>query len=109
MGEVMDIEPDRNSGRKTTATLLGMKRTKLLIMAIVVAEVVLLFYAFEEFWFGSILVLALVWLLLDLLVVFRDKTYTLAQMKQFAMLSNGMGFGTIVYVWYSGCLLEVAW
>lgn len=108
MGEVMDIEPDRNAGRKTTATILGPQRTKLLIMAIVLAEVLLLFYSFEEFWFGSILVLALGWLALDLLVVFRGKAYTLAQMKQFAMLSNAMGFSTIAYVWYSGCLLSVA-
>ena len=48
MGEVMDIEPDHKSGRKTTATLLGMQKTKLLIIAIVLLEVGLLFYVYKE-------------------------------------------------------------
>ena len=107
MGEVMDIEPDSEAGRQTTATLLGMQRTKLLIMSLVVAEVLLLFYAFNEWIFGGILAIGLVWLLLDLLVVFRGKTYTVQQMRQFALLSNVMGISTIAYVWWSGCLLTI--
>ena len=107
IGEVMDIEPDNASGRKTTATILGMHKTKLLIIAIVCAEVAFLFYVFQDFIFGSVLALGLVWLLIDLLIVYRSQTYTVGQMKFFAFGSNMIAVATIAYVWYSGCLLEV--
>jgi len=35
MGEVMDIDSDRMSGRKTTATQIGMRKTKILIAFVI--------------------------------------------------------------------------
>ncbi|MFT5167690.1 MAG: 4-hydroxybenzoate polyprenyltransferase [Saprospiraceae bacterium] len=107
MGEVMDIEPDRKSGRKTTATVIGMRKTKLLIILIVALEVCLLFVVFKEYIFGGILALSLLWLILDLLFIFKTKTYSLSQMKLFGLLSNIAALVTMAYVWYSGCLLSV--
>lgn len=107
IGEVMDIEPDRLSHRKTTATILGMKKTKLLIIGIVCLEVIFLFYVFKDFVFGSVLALGLVWLLLDLLIIYRSQKYSIDQMKFFAFGSNMIAIATIAYVWYTGCLLEV--
>lgn len=107
IGEVMDIEPDRQSNRKTTATVLGMKKTKMLIIGIVCVEVALLFYVFRDFVFGSVLAMGLVWLLLDLFIIYRTKTYSIGQMKFFAFGSNMMAIATIAYVWYTGCLLMV--
>lgn len=106
IGEVMDIEPDRNSGRKTTATLLGMRATKLIIIGIVAAEVSLLFWVFQEWIFGGMLSIGLLWLILDLLFIFKTQTYTLNQMKLFGILSNIIAFISMTYVWYSGCLLQ---
>ncbi|MEM9821307.1 MAG: UbiA family prenyltransferase, partial [Bacteroidota bacterium] len=51
IGEVMDIEPDRKSGRRTTATILGVKKTKLIIIGIVGTEVLLLFTIFNDYIF----------------------------------------------------------
>ncbi len=107
IGEVMDIEPDRKTGRKTTATVIGMRSTKLLIIGIVAAEVFLLFYYFQEYIFGGMLLLALLWLIIDLVLIFKTQIYTLSQMKLFAILSNIVAILSMSYVWYSGCLLQV--
>jgi len=107
IGEVMDIEPDREAGRCTTATILGMKKTKLLIIAIVAVEVGLLFFVYKDFIFGGMLAIGLLWLLLDLFWVYKSQTYTIQQMKLFGMLSNLVALASMIYVWYSGCLLAI--
>ena len=107
MGEVMDIEPDRKANRKTTATVLGMKKTKLLIIGIVVTEVILLFSVYKEPIFGAMLLFGLLWLIVDLYFVFKTQTYTIQQMRLFALLSNVVAIVSMGYVWYSGCLLSV--
>lgn len=105
IGEVMDIDPDREAGRKTTATVLGIKRTKLLIIATVAAEVALLLAVYEEWIFAGMLGAFGLWLLLDLTVLFGSQRYTLNQMKLFGIGSNLVALASMVYVWWSGCLL----
>jgi len=107
IGEVMDIEPDRKSGRRTTATIIGMKNTKLLIISIVALEVFILFYFYKEFIFGGILALGLIWLLIDLFIIYKTKTYSLPQMKLFGLMSNVVAVFSMGYVWYTGCLLQL--
>ncbi|MBC7885686.1 MAG: UbiA family prenyltransferase [Saprospiraceae bacterium] len=107
MGEVMDCLPDKSSGRTTTTTVLGVIRTKILIILIVVGEIFIVFQYFKEVWFSAFLSMALLWLLLDLLFIFRKNTYTLIQMKIFAFISNLLALLSILYVWMSGCLLMV--
>ncbi|MFK7797738.1 MAG: UbiA family prenyltransferase [Aureispira sp.] len=108
MGEVMDIVPDTKAGRKTTGTVLGTKRTKLLIIGIVFLEVTLLFSIYQEYIFGGLLALGLFWLLLDVLVIYKDKPYTILEMKLFALMSNVVAVMSMAYVWWSGCLLQIA-
>ncbi|MFK8104538.1 MAG: UbiA family prenyltransferase [Saprospiraceae bacterium] len=108
MGEVMDIEPDRKAKRKTTATVIGRTNTKWLIIFLVSAEVYLLFFLFQEIIFGTMLVLALLWLLLDLFLIYKNKNYTLQQMQLFGVSSNIIAIASMSYVWYSACLLSVA-
>ena len=108
IGEVMDIEPDRKSGRKTTATVLGMKWTKVLIIFVVLLEVLLLFYVYNEIIFGAMLSVGLLWLLMDLLIIYKTEVYTLRQMKLFAIMSNLIALVSMAYVWWSGCLLQVS-
>ena len=105
IGEVMDIVPDRAAGRKTTATVIGIVKTKWLIIGIVVIEVSLLFLVFKDFIFGGLLALGLIWLLLDLLFIYKKKRYTLFQMKLFGIMSNFVAVASMAYVWWSGCLL----
>ncbi len=107
MGEVMDIAPDRAANRKTTATIIGAVKTKMIIIFLVMIEVAILVYYFGEYIFGATLGLGLIWLLLDLFFIYKNKVYTIGQMKLFALLSNVMAIATIGYVWWSGCLLQV--
>ncbi len=104
IGEVMDIAPDRQAGRQTTATRLGVRTTKWLIIAIVALEAGLMLLLFEEWYFGGFLCLAMLWLLLDVLVLYKTTSYRVEQMKLFGLLSNVVAIGTMAYVWYSGCL-----
>ena len=105
MGEVMDIDPDRAAGRKTTATKIGRKKTKLLIIGIVMLEIALLFTVYEEYIFGGMLALGLIWLIIDLLFIFKSNNYTIGQMKLFALASNVVALASMMYVWHSECLL----
>ena len=104
MGEVMDIEPDRTAGRRTIATQIGSRATKWIIIAIVCCEVLLMIIVFKELIFGAFLGLSLVWLLLDVLLLYKAKTYQLWQINLFGILSNLIAIATMAYVWYSGCL-----
>lgn len=106
IGEVMDIEPDRLSNKHTTATKIGMKFTKLLIILIVCIEVALLFFVFKDFIFGAMLALGLIWLVIDLFIIYKTKNYSLFQMKLFAISSNLIAVVSMIYVWYTACLLE---
>lgn len=47
-GEVMDVEPDRLSGRRTTATLIGRVRAKFLIATFLCIETALVWIYFRD-------------------------------------------------------------
>ncbi|MGH1338059.1 MAG: UbiA family prenyltransferase [Aureispira sp.] len=108
MGEVMDIVPDKKAGRTTTGTILGTRKTKVLIIGIVFLEVALLFSIYQEYIFGGLLAIGLVWLLLDVFFIYKEKQYSILEMKLFALLSNVVAVISMIYVWWSGCLLQVA-
>ena len=107
IGEVMDIEPDRKVGKTTTATIIGMKNTKLIIIGIVLIEVIMLMVIFKDLMFGGMLAIGLIWLLIDLFLIYKTETYTLGQMKFFGIASNLIAILSMAYVWYSGCLLSI--
>lgn len=106
MGEVMDVTPDRAAGRRTTATTLGVRRTKLLVMALVAAEALLLALRFREPVFAGALGLFFVWLVLDRFVVFGGRDYTLTQLRVFGVGSNLMAVASMAWVGWTGCLLR---
>ena len=107
MGEVMDIEPDRKAGKKTTATTIGRMNTKLLIMLLVGFEIGVVYTCFYDMLFLSMLIGALLWLILDAFVLFKNRNYSLLEMKLFGYSSNILGVATIIYIQYSSCLLIV--
>lgn len=107
IGEVMDIEPDKKANKQTTATKIGIEKTKLLIIFIVLIEVGLLYFVYKDYIFGSMLALGLLWLLIDLYIIYKNKIYTLSQMKLFAYASNIIALASMIYVWFSACLLSI--
>ncbi|WP_405384496.1 UbiA family prenyltransferase [Maribacter sp. LLG6340-A2] len=106
-GEIMDIEPDLASGKRTTATLVGRKKSKLLMLMILVCESVLVWYWFQDIVLASFLGLFSAFMLLDIFVIFKDRAYTLSQMKLFGYLINLSALASMIWVLYSGKLIMV--
>jgi 1,4-dihydroxy-2-naphthoate octaprenyltransferase len=104
MGEVMDYYPDKTAGRTTSATRLGLELSKVLIALIVAVEGILVWFVFRDPWLAGFLAVAVLWLLLDLLVLFSDKEYTLEQYRLLGIFINLSAYGSITYLWYSGTL-----
>jgi 4-hydroxybenzoate polyprenyltransferase len=103
-GEVMDIEPDRGSGRKTTATQIGSVPSKLLICGMLALEALLVRTYFHDIWVSGALVFGVIWFLLDALVFWRDRPYSLAQMRMFMFAWNAIALGSMGWVWSTATL-----
>jgi 4-hydroxybenzoate polyprenyltransferase len=103
-GEIMDIEPDRASGRRTTATVIGRVPAKLLIAALLGTECLLVYLYFHDVFIAGFLLASGLWFLLDALLVWRARPYTPGQMK-FAMLAwNVIAVASMPWVWWSASL-----
>jgi 4-hydroxybenzoate polyprenyltransferase len=105
-GEVMDIEPDRRSGRRTTATLLGAVPSKLLIAAILCVETMLVYVTFEDLMITGFQGFGAAWFLLDALVVWRNRPYTSTEMRLFMWGWNAAAFAGMFWNWTRGSLLH---
>ncbi|MBV1924348.1 MAG: UbiA family prenyltransferase [Flavobacteriaceae bacterium] len=105
-GEIMDIEPDIKANKKTTATLIGRKKTKYLMAILLISEIYILYYWFNEFVLAGFLLLFLIWLLLDVFILFKEKPYSLKQMKLFGVAMNLIALASMFWVIYSGKLLH---
>ncbi len=104
-GEIMDIEPDVLAGKKTTAGILGRKKSKMLMTAIVLLEAFLVWFWFHDIVLALFLAFFSIWLFLDILIFFKDKPYTLSQMKLFGYAINISAIVSMFWVLYSGKLL----
>ena len=96
-GEVMDIVPDRESARTTTAVRIGAVRTKLLIAAFLCVEVALITRHFHDRVIGAFLAAGAVWFLADALWLWRSKPYSRKVMTLF------------MWMWNAAALLLIAW
>lgn len=105
-GEIMDIEPDILSNKKTTATIIGRKKTKYIMIFLLVIEVYILAVWFQDYILAGFLGLFSIWMVLDVFIFFKEKPYTLSQMKLFGLAMNVSAFGTMGWVLYSGELLH---
>lgn len=104
-GEIMDIEPDKKAGKRTTATLIGRKNTKLLMLALLLVETYILSVWFQDYVLAGFLAVFSLWLILDVFVFFKDKPYTLAQMNIFGYAINLSAILSMIWVLYSGKLM----
>lgn len=106
-GEIMDIEPDLESSKRTTATLLGRKRSKLIMLVLLLLESYLVWHWFHDMVLALFLLLFALWLVLDVLVFFKERPYTLLQMKWFGYAINLSALLTMIWVLYTGKLVAV--
>ncbi len=105
-GEIMDIEPDIAAKKKTTATLIGRKNSKLLMLCILLAEICILLIWFNDYVLAGFLAAFSAWLILDVFLLFKEKPYSLFQMKLFGIAMNISAILSMIWVLYSGNLLH---
>ena len=105
MGEIMDLIPDHQAGRRTTAIAIGERATKLVIMALLVMESFILAFFFAEWVLVSFMAFALGWLIYDFFALARDGAYSPAQYRLLGIALNLSGYASIGYVWLSGKLV----
>jgi len=106
-GEIMDIEPDREARKLTTAVLLGRKKSKFLMIILLILESFLLWFWFKDWVLASFLMLFSFWLLLDVFFVFKGKPYSKKQMIFFGFAINTVAVLSMIWVLYSGKLLLI--
>lgn len=103
-GEIMDIEPDRRSGRSTTATIMGAVPSKLLISFFLVMEGELIYFCFHDRWITGFLAFGALWFLLDATVIWKDRLYSVTQMKCFLLGWNFVALASMAWVWSTASL-----
>jgi 4-hydroxybenzoate polyprenyltransferase len=107
-GEVMDIAPDRLSGRRTTTTQIGTVNAKLLIAALLCVEGVLVFIFFRDLLITGFLAAGVVWFLLDARIFWKNHAYTPAQMHIFMWAWNAASLAGMYWNWTHATLTHAA-
>ncbi len=103
-GEIMDLEPDRDAGRRTTAVVIGRVPAKILIAGILATECALVFYFFHDVTLELFLLASGAWFLVDALLFWRGKPYAPRQMR-FAMIAwNVIALCSMPWVWWKASL-----
>ena len=105
-GEIMDIDPDILAKKKTTAVLIGRKKAKFLMLFLLLFEAYILKFWFDDWVLSSFLAGFAIWLILDIFIFFKNKPYTLKQMKLFGIAINISAILSMAWVLYSGNLLH---
>ncbi len=106
-GEVMDMEPDRLSGRRTTATLLGAVSSKLLMAAILCVETVLVYVFFGDWMIAGFLGLGAAWFVLDSVMIWKNRPYSPMEMRLFMWGWNATALLGVYWNWAHGSLTHV--
>jgi 4-hydroxybenzoate polyprenyltransferase len=106
LGEVMDLEPDRLAGRRTTALVLGAVPTKLLIGMFLAVEAVLVAVSFNNWIVTTFLACGAGWFVVDA-IVFRARPYPEWLARMFLLGWNVMAIASAWYVWSSGALTKL--
>jgi 4-hydroxybenzoate polyprenyltransferase len=107
-GEVMDIVPDREAGRTTTAVRIGAVRTKLLMAVFLSVEVALVTRYFHNRVIGAFLAAGAVWFVADALWLWRNKPYSRKVMTLFMWIWNAAALLLIVWDYMQGTLTRSA-
>jgi 4-hydroxybenzoate polyprenyltransferase len=103
-GEVMDIEPDRLSGRRTTATLIGGVCSKMLIGGFLSAETLLVYIFFRDLVIAGFLGFGAMWFVLDALLIWKNRPYSPTTMRLFMWGWNAMAVAGVLWNWSGGSL-----
>jgi 4-hydroxybenzoate polyprenyltransferase len=106
-GEIMDIEPDRATGRRTTATVLGVRTTKGIVATLLAAESAIVFMFFKNGLIGGGLMLAAAGFVVDAFFLGRDRPYAPWQMRAAFIGWNITAAATMMWLWHTAALSVV--
>jgi 4-hydroxybenzoate polyprenyltransferase len=106
-GEVMDIEPDHLSGRKTTATVIGRVTAKFLIVALLAVETLLVRLYFHDWIVAGFLALGAVWFAVDATLLWKERKYRPKEMRLFLWGWNIAALLGIFWNWAQGTLTHL--
>jgi 4-hydroxybenzoate polyprenyltransferase len=106
-GEVMDIEPDHLSGRKTTATVIGRVTAKFLIVALLAVETLLVRLCFHDWIVAGFLALGAVWFAVDATLLWKERKYRPEEMRLFLWGWNIAALLGIFWNWAQGTLTHL--
>ncbi len=98
-GQVMDIAPDRLSGRRTTATHIGVVPAKLLIAILLSIESLLVYAFFRDAVIAGFLCAGAVWFVLDAKFLWKNHAYKPAEMRIFMWAWNAASVAGIYWNW----------
>jgi len=106
-GEVMDIEPDQRSGRRTTATLIGRVRSKFLIAAFLSIETILVQTYFRDGIITGFLAFGALWFVIDATLLWKNRAYRPKEMRLFLWGWNAAALLGMFWNWTHGTLTHV--
>jgi 4-hydroxybenzoate polyprenyltransferase len=107
-GEVMDIGPDRISGRRTTATRIGSVPSKILIASLLCIESALVLVFFGDLIITGFLALGAIWFLLDAAVLWKNQPYNPAVMRLFMWAWNAAALLGMYWNWSKSSLTHLS-
>jgi len=108
-GEVMDIEPDNLSGRRTTATSIGRVRAKFLIAAFLCVETALVRIYFRDWIITGFLAFGALWFLMDAILLWKNRAYHPKEMRLFLWGWNAAALLGMFWNWSHGTLTHVVY
>ena len=99
-GQIMDIDEDRSGGRRTTAVMIGVRNSKLLLVALLVVEAAIAFTFFRGTMVSWFMLAAACFFLVDALV--GPKRYPLFFVTAFFIAWNLIAIATMHIIWRYG-------
>lgn len=106
-GQLMDIEQDTAAGRRTTASLVGVRGGKVLIAAFMFAEAAVAFVWFTHIAVAGFMVAGALFFLGDAALGFKGKPYPTLFSKLFFVGWNVVVIVTAYLVWRTGIFMLV--
>jgi 4-hydroxybenzoate polyprenyltransferase len=106
-GEVMDIEPDQLSGRRTTATSIGRVHAKFLIAAFLCMETALVQIYFRDWIITGFLAFGALWFLIDATLLWKNRAYSPKEMRLFLWGWNAAALLGMYWNWTHSTLTHV--
>jgi 4-hydroxybenzoate polyprenyltransferase len=99
LGEILDLEADRLAGRRTTAVLLGVVKSKFLLMAFLLWEAWLVWNFFGQSMVAIAFAGGALWFAFDAICLFGPHSYPNWLTRFFLLGWNVVALATMPWVW----------